>query len=65
MADSELLRADKGVIEFASEVAGSLTSSPRGYCKLLRVGRTIADLDGRRDMRKSDISEASVYRRRF
>ena len=64
-ADAELFRADKGVIEFAAEVADSLTSSPRGYCKLLRVGRTIADLDGRADMRKSDISEASVYRRRI
>ena len=62
--DAELMRADKGVIEYASEVAETLTSSPRGFGKLIRVGRTIADLDGRADMRKSDISEASVYRKR-
>lgn len=62
--DAELMRADKGVIEYASEIAEKLTSSPRGFGKLIRVGRTIADLDGRADMRKSDIAEASVYRKR-
>lgn len=64
-ADSELLRADSSVVDYAAEVAQKAGFSARGFCKLMRVGRTIADLDQRLDMKADDISEAAVYRRRI
>ncbi|MCR5527951.1 MAG: ATP-binding protein [Saccharofermentans sp.] len=64
-ADSEILRSDSKTIDYASDVAQKAGFSARGFCKLLRVGRTIADLDLRADMTIQDISEAAVYRRRI
>ena len=39
-----------------------LNISARGYNKMLKVGRTIADLDGSKDIRLEHISEAVQYR---
>ena len=64
-ADSEILRADKDTVELAVEVAQKAGFSARGFTKLMRVGRTIADLEQRQDMKPDDISEAAVYRRRI
>ena len=64
-ADSDILRADKEVVAYAADVSQKAGFSARGFGKLMRVGRTIADLDGRNDMTVSDISEAAVYRRRI
>jgi magnesium chelatase family protein len=36
--------------------------SARGYFQILRVARTIADLDGRETLRTGDVAEAIQYR---
>ena len=36
--------------------------SARGYYKLLRLARTIADIDGREDITCGDIEEAAFFR---
>ena len=64
-AESEILRADKKTVDYATDVAQKAGFSARGFSKLMRVGRTIADLDQRADMSAGDISEAAVYRRRI
>ncbi|MBO4243182.1 MAG: ATP-binding protein [Clostridiales bacterium] len=65
VADADLLRAGKDVVEYASDAAIRGGMSARGYSKLLRVGRTIADIEGRSDMTRNDIAEAYVYKRRI
>ena len=64
-ADSDILRAHKEVVDYAADVSQKAGFSARGFSKLMRVGRTIADLDERSDMTVSDVSEAAVYRRRL
>lgn len=39
-----------------------LSLSARGYTKILKVARTIADLEGSQDLRLEHISEAVQYR---
>jgi magnesium chelatase family protein len=39
-----------------------LDLSGRGYDRVLRVARTVADLDGREELRESDLDEAFSYR---
>ena len=62
-ADAELFRADRATVKYAADTAEKLGFSARGFNRLLRVGRTIADLDERSDMRPSDIGEAGIYRK--
>ena len=38
--------------------------SVRAHERILKVSRTIADLDGREDMAKSDVFEAGIYRKK-
>ncbi|MBO7452491.1 MAG: ATP-binding protein [Clostridiales bacterium] len=59
---SEILRADSKVIDYASKAASVGGYSVRSFKRLLKVGRTIADLDNRKDIRESDIAEAMSYR---
>jgi magnesium chelatase family protein len=37
--------------------------SARGYHRVLRVARTLADMEGREDVRRPHIAEALTYRR--
>ena len=53
------------MVDYAADVSQKAGFSARGFSKLMRVGRTIADLDERSDMTVSDVSEAAVYRRRL
>ena len=50
-------------LAFLSQAAGSLHLSARGYVRVLKVARTIADLDGCSDIEKCHISEALQYRK--
>lgn len=59
---SDVLRADKSVIEIAAEAASVGGYSVRSFKRLLKVGRTIADLDERKDLSRNDITEAMSYR---
>lgn len=62
-ADADILRANSDVVQYASEISEMAGFSARGFNRILRVGRTIADLDGRKDMRRSDVAEAGIYRK--
>ena len=45
-----------------SRVAERMGLTARGYHRVLRVARTIADLDGSEDVRKPHIAEAISFR---
>ena len=60
LADS--MRISKEVLEYCSELASKGLFSARGYQKILRLARTIADYDGRADVIKTDVAEAAVFR---
>lgn len=60
----EVFRASEEVLDYCSKAAGLNGYSVRGFNKLLRVGRTIADMKESKDMSKEDISEALTFRYR-
>jgi magnesium chelatase family protein len=66
-ADGELLetlaRCDEPAHGLLRRAAHQLHLSARGYHRVLRVGRTIADLDGSETIRKPHIAEAIAFRR--
>lgn len=62
-ADAEIFRASSDVVKSAAAIAEDSGFSARGFNRILRVGRTIADIDGRRDMNKKDVLEAGIYRK--
>ena len=45
-----------------AQIFHSMGLSARAYHKILRVARTIADLDGARDIRVGHLTEAACYR---
>ena len=62
-ADADLFRASSEVVDYAAEISEAAGFSARGFNRLLRVGRTIADIAGREDMCKADVAEAGIYRK--
>ena len=63
--------AEMGAIEMepdartlAEQAAGKLRLSGRGFTRVLRVARTIADLAGALLVRRADVAEALAYRHR-
>ncbi len=55
-------RAGLAILQDAAEVMGL---SARGYHRVLRVARTLADLDGAQTVSRVHVAEAISYRRRF
>ena len=51
-----------GSIDLLNEAAQKFKLSMRGYNRILRVGRTIADLEGMANVRRIHIAEALSYR---
>jgi magnesium chelatase family protein len=68
-ADGELLeqvaRPDSSGLELLREAADAMSLSARGYHRVLRVARTLADLDGRELVLRIDVAEALSYRQRL
>ncbi len=66
-ADGELLErvavGDEPAMALLRRAAQQLHLSARGYHRVLRVARTIADLDGSETIRKPHIAEAIAFRR--
>lgn len=66
-ADGDVLervaQMSDGARQLLMKAAESLRLSARGYHRVLRLARTIADLDGRGDIGETQIAEATSYRR--
>jgi magnesium chelatase family protein len=48
--------------KFLEQITSKLNISARSYCKIIRLARTIADLEQSSDIKKSHITEAVSYR---
>ena len=60
----ELLKVPSDVLSYASELSENGFFSARGFTRLLRVARTIADLNGAPDVSEVDVAEAAQFRLR-
>ena len=58
----DLMRVPAGVIRYASDLSEKGFFSARGYTRLLRVARTIADIRESSDVSEDDVSEAAQFR---
>jgi len=61
----DIAQLDDPTQHLLSDAAGRMHLSARGYHRILRVARTIADLDGAPDILKTHVAEALSYRRRM
>jgi magnesium chelatase family protein len=68
-ADGEILeriaRPDASGLELLRDAADAMNLSARGYHRVLRVARTLADLEGREAVARLDVAEALSYRQRL
>ena len=60
----DLLRVPENAIKYASDTCDKGFFSARGFTRILRVARTIADIKGAADISVDDIAEAVQYRKR-
>lgn len=58
------MRIPENVIRYASELSEKGFFSARGFTRILRVARTIADINEAEDVSSGDVAEASQYRLR-
>src|SRR6185295_10324764 len=61
----QLAAPDSSGLQLLREAADAMNLSARGYRRVLRVARTLADLDGRDQVSQIDIAEALSYRQRL
>ncbi|GER05914.1 hypothetical protein JCM17843_02240 [Kordiimonadales bacterium JCM 17843] len=66
-ADGDILariaRPDEAGRALLEKAIGQMRLSARGYHRILRVARTLADMDGAADIRHAHIAEALSFRR--
>ncbi len=60
----EIVKLDAAGTSLVREAADAMQLSARGYHRVLRVARTIADLDGRETVSRIHLAEALSYRQR-
>ncbi len=58
----EVARADGGGMALLRDAADSMHLSARGYHRVLRIARTLADLDGAEKVGRVHLAEALSYR---
>jgi magnesium chelatase family protein len=58
------MRIPEEAVKRASELSNRGFFSARGFTRLVRVARTIADIKGSKDISTDDIEEASQFRMR-
>lgn len=58
----EFCRLSPGSVDFLEKAIDRLALSARAYDRILKVSRTIADLDGREELALEDLAEAIQYR---
>ncbi len=58
----DIVRADSAGLALLHEAASSMRLSARGYHRVLRVARTLADLDGTEQVGRVHLAEALSYR---
>lgn len=58
----QFIEVSDEVKQILDDAAKTLNLSPRGYHKVLKLARTIADLDGTEEIKKENILEALSYR---
>jgi magnesium chelatase family protein len=58
----EVARADSAGLALLRDAASSMQLSARGYHRVLRVARTLADLDGAESVARVHFAEALSYR---
>ncbi len=61
----EIATPDASGLKLLREAADAMNLSARGYHRVLRVARTLADLDGRPDVSRIHIGEALSYRQKL
>ncbi len=58
----EIAKADAGAVQLLRDAADHMRFSARGYHRILKVARTLADLDGADRVARSHVAEAVSYR---
>ena len=58
----EVVKPDPGGMTLLREASDAMRLSARGYHRILRVARTLADLDGDEAVRRVHLAEALAYR---
>jgi magnesium chelatase family protein len=64
-ADGNTLELAGDARELAEKAAEKLRLSPRGFTRMLRVARSVADLAGVEAIRRQDVAEALAFRHRM
>ena len=58
----QVAKPDKSGLSLLRDAAAAMRLSARGYHRVLRVARTLADLDGAADVGRIHLAEALSYR---